>query len=101
MNSLNLPTTGSYLLNRRPWWLLRNNHCSQTLEQWPLCNDHPGSWLNKYDPAFLCKWETYKWNISLGMTEDEKMQLAAKKMQEKFQAEAEGKSVSFLFLIFY
>ena len=28
------------------------------------------------------------------MTEDEKMQLAAKKMQDKFQAEAEGKSVS-------
>ena len=32
------------------------------------------------------------------MTEDEKMQLAAKKMQEKFQAEAEGKSVSYLSL---
>ena len=30
-----------------------------------------------------------------GMTEDEKMQLAAKKMQEKFQAEAEGRAVSF------
>ena len=51
--------------------------------------------------ASPCEWETYKWNISLGMTEDEKMQLAAKKMQEKFQAEAEGKSVSFLFLVFY
>ena len=57
--------------------------------------------LNLSTAAFLCGWETYKWNISLGMTEDEKMQLAAKKMQEKFQAEAEGKSVSFLFLVFY
>ena len=37
----------------------------------------------------------------LGMTEDEKMQLAAKKMQEKFQAEAEGKSVSSLSLDYY
>ena len=37
----------------------------------------------------------------LGMTEDEKMQLAARKMQEKFQAEAEGKSVSCLSLNWY
>ena len=57
--------------------------------------------LNMFTTASPCEWETYKWNISLGMTEDEKMQLAANKMEEKFQAEAEGKSVSFLFLVFY